>query len=55
MLSVIATLIMMLVLVLFPVLIPATVTALHALARLRGRRTNSRIVLARVEPIPASA
>jgi hypothetical protein len=55
MLVTIATLIMMLVLVLFPLLVPATVTALHALAKLRGRRRNSRIVLDRVEPIPASA
>jgi hypothetical protein len=55
MLVTIATLTMMLVLVLFPLLIPATVTALHALAKLRRRPRNSRIVRGHVEPIAVSA
>jgi hypothetical protein len=54
----IATLIMMLVLVLFPVLIPATVTALHELAKLRRSSTQARAERYRieyvVEPTPAS-
>jgi hypothetical protein len=59
MLAAIATLIMMLVLVLFPVLIPATITAFHALAQLRRSSTPARAERERVEyvvePIPASA
>jgi hypothetical protein len=59
MLAAIATLTMMLVLVLFPVLIPATVTALHALAESRHFSTHARAARERietaVEPIPASA
>jgi hypothetical protein len=39
MLSAIAGLVMMLVMVLSPVLIPATITAVHHLAQLRQRRT----------------
>jgi hypothetical protein len=58
MLSTIATLIIMLVLILFPVLIPTTVTAIHALAQLRGSRTHARTQSHRVgyvvEPAPAS-
>jgi hypothetical protein len=50
---------MMLVLVLFPVLIPATVTALRALAESRHFWTHARAARERietaVEPIPASA
>ena len=44
---------------LLPVLIPATVTAFHALAGIRRRRTDARAVRDRVgyvaAPIPASA
>ena len=42
MLSTIVTLALMLVLILFSLLIPATVTAIHALAQLRGSRTHAR-------------
>jgi hypothetical protein len=42
MLSTIVTLVLMLVLILFPLLIPTTVTAIHALAQLRGSRTHAR-------------
>jgi hypothetical protein len=59
MLSAIATLIMLMILILLPVLIPATLTALHALAQLRRRLTDSRGAHDRnktaVEPSPASA
>jgi hypothetical protein len=59
MLSAIATLVMMLVMLLFPVLIPATVTAFHAVSQLRRPRTHSRPVRDRrgyvVESIPTSA
>jgi hypothetical protein len=36
MLSTIVTLVLLLLLVLFPLLIPATITAIHALAQLRS-------------------
>jgi hypothetical protein len=42
MLSTIATLVLMLVLILFPLLIPATITTIHALAQLRRHRTHAR-------------
>jgi hypothetical protein len=41
--------------VLLPVLIPAAITAFHALAELRRRRKHSRVVLDGVEPIRATA
>jgi hypothetical protein len=41
MLGTIVTLVLVLVLVLFPLLIPTTVTAIHALAQLRGSRTHA--------------
>jgi hypothetical protein len=57
MLSAIASLAMMLVMVLSPVLIPATITAFHAVAGLRSKHV--RPVRDRighdVEPIPVSA
>ena len=59
MLSAIATLVVMFIVILFPVLIPATVTAFHALAGLRRRRLPARRERDRIgyvaEPIPASA
>jgi hypothetical protein len=58
MLSTIATLIVTLVLVLFPLLIPATITAFHALAQLRRHRTHAHVKRDRVgyvvEAAPAS-
>jgi hypothetical protein len=39
MLGTTVTLVLMLVLILFPLLIPTTVTAIHALAQLRDSRT----------------
>jgi hypothetical protein len=58
MLATIATMTMMLVLVLSPVLIPATVTAFHALGQPRRRRTQARTEHDRVgyvvEPVPAT-
>lgn len=59
MLAAIATIIMMLAMVLFPVLIPATVGACHALGQLRRRRTRVHAKRDRVgyvvEPAPALA
>jgi len=46
--STIVTLVLMLVLILFPLLITATVTAIHALTQLRGSRTHARVQSHRV-------
>jgi hypothetical protein len=53
--SIVLAAVLILMMVLLPLLIPATITAFHGLAELRQRRTHSRFVRDRVEPIPASA
>jgi hypothetical protein len=59
MLSAIATLELILLVILFPLLIPAAVTAFHAVAELRRPRTWARTERDRIgdvaEPIAASA